>query len=136
MDEEARHARGWERLTRLNNTTTPRVVDRVRSVAPHAARWIAEFGYGDAYDEDRMSARDRQLVTIGALTAMGGAEAQLDVHMGIALNLGMAPADIAEAIAHCIPYCGFPRAINAFDVLAALLERRGIELPGSTQETN
>lgn len=129
MDEDARYTDGWERLTRLNNTVDPRVVERVRRIAPHAARWIVEFGYGDAYDESHMPARDRQLVTIGALTAMGGTEAQLDVHMGIALNIGIAPANIAEAVAHCIPYCGFPRAINALETLTTLLERRGIPLP-------
>jgi 4-carboxymuconolactone decarboxylase len=130
-EDTRRHDIGWERLTRLNNTSDPRVVERVAQLAPRVAQWIVEFGYGDAYDEQALPARERQLITIGALTAMGGAEAQLDVHMAIALNIGIEPRDIAEAVSHCVPYCGFPRVINALEILGQLLERRGIPLPSS-----
>ncbi len=130
MESTSRYDIGWERLTRLNQTTSPRVVERVRDISPDAAQWIVEFGYGDAYDEASLPSRDRQLITIGALTAQGGTDAQLDVHLAIALNEGLAPRDLAAAISHCIPYCGFPRVINALEVLGRLLERRGIPLPG------
>ncbi|MGH9644293.1 MAG: carboxymuconolactone decarboxylase family protein [Terriglobales bacterium] len=35
--------------------------------------------------------RDRQLVTLGILTALGGCEAQLDVHANAALNVALPP---------------------------------------------
>jgi 4-carboxymuconolactone decarboxylase len=55
----------------------------------------------------------RQLVTLGVLTALGGCEPQLEVHVNAALNVGLTPAEIVEAITHAAVYCGFPRALNA-----------------------
>ena len=59
------------------------------------------------------STRGRQLVTIGALTALGGCEPQLRVHMGAALNVGLTEEEIVEALLHSSVYAGFPRALNA-----------------------
>lgn len=47
------------------------------------------------------------------LTALGGCEPQLKVHIGAALNVGLRPEEITEALLHAAVYCGFPRALNA-----------------------
>lgn len=127
MTDNARHDAGWERLTRLNATERPRVVERVRELSPEMADWIVEFGYGDAYDEGVLPARDRQLVTIGALAAMGGCEAQLEVHAAIALNVGVPPSELVAAVTHIVPYAGFPRAINALEAVRRVLDRRKMQ---------
>jgi len=70
-----------------------------------------------------LPARDRQLATIGALAALGGCEAQLEVHARIALNAGLTPQQLVATIAHLVPYCGFPRAINALEAVRRVIER-------------
>jgi 4-carboxymuconolactone decarboxylase len=105
------------------------VVERVRELSPELARQIVEFGYGDAYDESSLPARERQLVTIGALTALGGCEGQLEVHMHIARNVGLTPTEIVAAVAHTVPYAGFPRALNALEVARRVFERRDDAMP-------
>ena len=52
-------------------------------------------------------------MTLGILTALGGCEAQLDVHINASLNVGLTPQKIVEAFLHAAVYCGFPRALNA-----------------------
>lgn len=125
----SRHERGRERLTRLNGSSRARVVDAVAELSTDMAGWIVDFGYGDCYDESALPARERQLMTVAALTSLGGCEAQLDVHLSVALNVGVSPGELSAAIGHCVPFCGFPRAINALGVLRAVLERRGVPLP-------
>ncbi|MGI8430360.1 MAG: carboxymuconolactone decarboxylase family protein [Solirubrobacteraceae bacterium] len=44
-------------------------------------RYIVEFAFGDIYDRPGPSLRDRELVTVAMLAAMGGCEPQLDVHL-------------------------------------------------------
>lgn len=61
-------------------------------IAPELAHQIARPG---------LAARDRQLVTLGMLIALGGCEAQLTVHVGAALNVGPTPEQVVEALAHC-----------------------------------
>ncbi|MCB0879874.1 MAG: carboxymuconolactone decarboxylase family protein [Thermoleophilia bacterium] len=125
--------RGWEQLTRLNGTTDPKVVRRIEELSPDLARMIVEFGYGEAYADRPMDVLDeqqRQLVTIGALAAMGGCDDQLAVHARVAINAGLAPAQVIEAILHALPYIGFPRTINALEAVRRVLER-GRDRPGT-----
>ncbi|MCW2927784.1 MAG: carboxymuconolactone decarboxylase [Thermoleophilia bacterium] len=129
MTDDSRYARGWETLTRINGTDDPKVVKAIDALAPHLARAIVEFGYGDSYaarPQDILDARQRQLVTLGSLVALGGAEDQLAVHVNVALNVGLEPDQIVEAISHALPFAGFPRAINALDVVRRVFERRGV----------
>jgi 4-carboxymuconolactone decarboxylase len=70
--------------------------------------------------------RDRQLLTLGMLTALGGCEPQLEIHIGAALNVGLTPQEIIEALLHASVYCGFPRALNATFVARKVFGERGL----------
>lgn len=120
---------GWETLTRVNATDDPKVVRKVGELAPHLANAIVEFGYGDSYGarpQDILDAQQRQLVTLGSLVALGGAEDQLVVHVNVALNVGLTPDQVVEAVSHALPFAGFPRAINAVGIVRGVFERRGV----------
>jgi len=68
----------------------------------------------------------RQLVTIGMLTALGGCEPQLEVHLNASLNVGLTPTEIVEAITHAAVYCGFPKALNAIFVAKRVFAERDL----------
>ena len=65
-----------------------------------------------------------QLVAIGILAALGGAEPQLTVHVNAALNVGLTPTEIIGAIIHAVPCIGFPRALNALFTAKAVFAER------------
>lgn len=58
------------------------------------------------------------------LTALGGCEPQLEVHIGAALNVSLQPQQIIEAFLHVSVYCGFPRALNAVAVARKVFTAR------------
>lgn len=60
------------------------------------------------------------------LTALGGCEPQLEVHVGAALNVGLEPEEIVEALLHAAVYCGFPKALNAVFVAKRVFAERGL----------
>ena len=124
-----RRARGLEVLGLIDGEAGRAVIDSLDGVAPALAHHIAAFAFGDIYDRPGLDARSRQLVTLGVLTALGGCEPQLKVHIGAALNVGLSREQITEAILHASVYCGFPRALNASfvakDVFAERAERTG-----------
>ncbi len=127
--EDSRHSRGWATLTRVNGTDDPKVVRRVAELSPDLARMIVEFGYGDCYADrpkDVLDERQRQLVTIGALAATAGCEDQLAVHANVALEVGLTPDQVVEALVHALPYVGFPRTLNAIEAVRRVFERRGV----------
>jgi 4-carboxymuconolactone decarboxylase len=60
------------------------------------------------------------------LTALGGCEPQLEVHVHASLNVGLSPHEIVEAMLHAAVYCGFPRALNATFVAKKVFGERGL----------
>ena len=126
MDEDERYDRGWERLRELAGEQGERVIEGVRDVAPDLARYVVEFGYGDVYSRDGLDDRTQQLTAIAALAALGGAEPQLEYHIGIALNVGVEPGEIVETIIHLAPFVGFARTLNAARSAKRVFAARGI----------
>jgi 4-carboxymuconolactone decarboxylase len=99
--EGDRYERGWERLRELAGKQGERIIEELRDVAPDLARYVVEFGYGDVYSRPELDLRERQLVAISVLTALGGCEPQLEYHIGIALRGGVPREEIVETIIHC-----------------------------------
>jgi 4-carboxymuconolactone decarboxylase len=127
MSDE-RYERGWARLQELAGEHGERVVEGLKDVAPDLARYVVEFGYGDVYSRDGLDDRTRQLVAISALTALGGAEPQLEYHIGIALKAGVAPQEIVETIIHLAPFVGFARTLNAARSARRVFAARGVSV--------
>src|SRR5262249_34750166 len=121
-----RYERGWARLTELAGPQGERVIEGLKGVAPDLARYVVEFGYGDVYSRSGLGDRERQLIAIGTLTALGGAEPQLEYHIGIALNVGVRPGEIVETIVHCTPFVGFARTLNAARSAKRVFAARGV----------
>ncbi|WP_112134158.1 carboxymuconolactone decarboxylase family protein [Glycomyces dulcitolivorans] len=116
-----RYERGLKALQFVSGQAEPAVVDA--ETAPDLARYVVEFGYGEVYSSPGLEPRDRQLVTLGALAALGNAAPQLRFHINGALNAGCTRAEVVEALTQIAVYAGFPAAINAItaakDVFAA-----------------
>jgi len=101
-----------------------RVIESLQDIAPDLGKYVIEFGFGDIYSREGLDLKQRQLVTISSLTTQGGCEPQLIVHINTALNVGLSPQEIIEAIMHCSPYTGFPRVLNAMFTSKRVLEER------------
>jgi 4-carboxymuconolactone decarboxylase len=108
-----RSERGAEKLVEIDGQHGLDVIKSLNDIAPDLGRYIVEFTFGDVYYRPWLDPRQRQLVTIGALTAFGDTAPQLRVHLGAALNVGLSRAQVIEALIHLVSYIGFPRVLNA-----------------------
>lgn len=117
-NDESRYERG---LAKLNEVDGKAGKDIVASLGD-LGRYVVEFGFGDIYSRGVLSLQEREIATVAMLTAMGGREPQLRVHVHAALNVGVSPEKIEETIIHTVPYSGFPTAINGMNVLKEVLE--------------
>jgi len=121
-------------LDAVDGEVGQRVVQALEDVSPVLGEQVM-IGFGEIYGRCELSPRDRQLVTLGMLTALGGCEPQLEVHVNASLNVGLTAQEIVEALLHASAYCGFPRAINATFVAKRVFAQRGLlpvggEAPG------
>jgi 4-carboxymuconolactone decarboxylase len=119
-NEETRFERGLARLAEVDGKAGEEVVEPLGDLG----RYIVEFAFGDIYSREGLSLREREIATVAMLTAMGGREPQLRVHLGAALNVGLTAEEVEEVIIQTIPYAGFPTAINALTLLKAVLAER------------
>ncbi|MFE0208884.1 carboxymuconolactone decarboxylase family protein [Streptomyces sp. NPDC058985] len=130
---QERFAHGMEVLTRVDGEAGRRVIDALADISPELGHQVAAWAFGEMYDRPGLGPRDRQLVTLGILTALGGCEPQLEVHVNAALNVGLGPQEIVEALLHSAVYCGMPKALNATLVAKKVFGERGL-LPRPTED--
>ncbi len=124
--EQTRFQRGWELLRQVDNAGGEAVISSLADIAPDLGRYIVEFAFGDIYAREGLSLQKRELVTIASLLTAGGCEPQLRVHLNGALNVGIPPQKIVEALIHCVPYVGFPRVLNAVFTAGDIFASRGL----------
>lgn len=77
--------------------------------------------WGALWAREGLAPRDRSLVTLGILIALG-AETELKTHVRIALTNGLTQEEIAEVVYHSSGYTGFPRAVAARTAAREALE--------------
>jgi 4-carboxymuconolactone decarboxylase len=91
------------------------------TVAPKFVQLTNDVVFDDLWRRPDLSVRDRSLVTIAALAAMGDDD-QLDVYLRRGIESGLTRAQIAEALTHLGFYAGWPKATKA---LAAVMRTLG-----------
>ena len=123
---DERFAHGLEVLKRVDGEAGQRVVDSLADISPELGHQIVSWAFGEMYARPGLAPRERQLVTLGVLTALGGCELELDVHVNAALNVGLTPEQIVEALLHSAVYCGIPRALNATLAAKKVFAERGL----------
>jgi 4-carboxymuconolactone decarboxylase len=121
-----RYERGRQRLAELAGERGESVMAALEEVSPDLARYVIEFGYGDIYSRPTLDDQARQLAAISALSAMGGAEPQLEYHIGIALNVGVSPGQVVETVLFLSPFVGFARTLNAVRSVKRVFASRGL----------
>lgn len=121
-----RFAAGKKVLDSIDGAVGQKVIDSLAGIAPELGYQVVAHAFGDIYDRPELAPRQRQLVTLGALTALGGCEPQLEVHINAALNVGLSPDEIVEAFLHASVYAGFPRALNAVAVAKRVFAERDV----------
>ncbi|WP_455656237.1 carboxymuconolactone decarboxylase family protein [Phascolarctobacterium sp.] len=79
----------------------------------HIANYLSEFCFGDTYTRSGLNLQMRELITLCAISTIGGAEPQVKAHVQANLNVGNDKELLLDAVTQCLPYIGFPRTLNA-----------------------
>ena len=83
--------------------------------APKFAELNDDVLFGQVWSrEDKLSLRDRSIVTVVALMAQGLTDSSFQYHLTTAKNNGVTKTEIAEILTHAAFYAGWPKAWAAF----------------------
>ena len=89
--------------------------DQLGDFAPKFAQLNDDVLFGEVWSrEDKLSLRDRSLVTVVALMAQGLTDSSFKYHLLSAKNNGITKTEIAEILTHAAFYAGWPKAWAAF----------------------
>ena len=89
--------------------------DALGEFAPKFAELNDDVLFGQVWSrEDRLSLRDRSIVTVTALMAQGLVDSSFRYHLESAKKNGVTQEEIAEILTHAAFYAGWPKAWAAF----------------------
>lgn len=85
--------------------------DGLGEFAPKFAQLNDDVLFGEVWSrEDKLSLRDRSLVTVVALLSQGLVDSSFRYHLMSAKQNGITRQEIAEIITHAAFYAGWPKA--------------------------
>ncbi len=89
--------------------------DQLGEFAPKFAQLNDDVLFGEVWSrEDKLSLRDRSLITVVALMSQGLVDSSFKFHLISAKNNGITKTEIAEILTHAAFYAGWPKAWAAF----------------------
>jgi alkylhydroperoxidase/carboxymuconolactone decarboxylase family protein YurZ len=89
-------------------------------LAPDFYRYVAETAFGMIWSRPGLAIRDRSLVTVAQLAALGKTD-ELRAHLAGARNLGITREELVEVLMQTAVYAGVPAANEALKVAAEVL---------------
>ncbi|MGF6949869.1 4-carboxymuconolactone decarboxylase [Neobacillus sp. B4I6] len=95
---------------------------------------LSHFIFGEVFYQGKLDDKIRELITLVVLST-NQTLPQLKAHVSATLNVGLTPIEIKEAVYQCAPYIGFPKTLNAINVVNEVFKAKNIALPVESQKT-
>jgi 4-carboxymuconolactone decarboxylase len=83
--------------------------------------FITEIGWGAVWGRDGLSRKQRSLLNLGMLAALGKMN-EFEGHFRGAINNGLTREELREALMQIALYCGAPAGMEAFRAAAKVLK--------------
>jgi 4-carboxymuconolactone decarboxylase len=93
-----------------SNFASPR--EAARTFTPKLSALVEDPLFAKVWEDPDLSKRDRSLVTVAALVALGKSD-ELPAHLHRAIANGVTQTELSGLITHLAFYAGFPAAITA-----------------------
>lgn len=81
---------------------------------------LNEYCWGAGWGRDGLSRKERSMINLAMLTALGRTH-EVETHVRGALNNGLTQQQIAEVLLQTAIYCGVPAAVDSFRAAAKVL---------------
>lgn len=101
---------------------------------PELMAILQKFIFGDVFHTGKLDVKQREMITVVTLAAQQTLP-QLKAHADAALNVGVTPIELREAVYQCAPFIGFPKTLNAVGTINEVFTARGIALPLEEAQT-
>jgi 4-carboxymuconolactone decarboxylase len=119
-----RYDRGVETLKQVGGQDYGRATRSLEPFSPDLAQMVVEHVFGDVMSRPGLDLKQRQIVNVAALTAVGSVRSPLKFHIHGMLNVGCTPQEVVETILHAVVYAGFPAAQDGMTIAREVFQER------------
>ena len=119
------YQRGMEIRRSLFGDEAVRRAESWSEFDPGLVNWLMESVWGDVLSRPGLNRRDRELITVAALTALDKPR-ELEYHVNGALAAGLSRQEITEAIVQMAIYAGVPSCLEGLAVAKKVFQERGL----------
>lgn len=105
-------------------SSAPTTISQVREIVPKLADLTEKVLFGDVWEREGLSKRDRSLITVAALIALHRPD-QLKGHLWRALDNGLTQEQLSEVFTHLAFYAGWANGISAAQIAKQVYAERG-----------
>ena len=92
--------------------------------------FLMEYAWGSIWARPGLDHKQRSMITIAMLVAMGRME-ELKLHIRATANTGVSRDEVKEIMMHAAIYAGVPAAFGAFNLAAQIFAEMDKEAPAS-----
>ena len=111
--------------------------DSLGDFAPKFAQLNDDILFGEVWSrEDKLSLRDRSLLTVTALMSQGLVDSSFKYHLETARKNGISRTEIAEMLTHLAFYAGWPKAWAAFRMAKEVWAEDAADNDGGTEDVS
>lgn len=121
-DRSNRHEKG---IAKQKEIVGADLIDGMYQNSPadliHIQEYLSANCFGDYITRNGLDVKERELITLSFLIALGGTESQIKGHIRGNANVGNDRQTMINAITQLLPYVGYPRTLNAIACLNEIL---------------
>lgn len=118
VSEETRFEKGFEvQCLAFGKEHIQAGHDHAPQELKHIQDYLSAYCFGDFYTRKGLDLKTRELLTFVMLATLGGCENQLRAHTGANITVGNTREVLIETLTQCQPYIGFPRTLNAINIV-------------------
>lgn len=129
MSDEKYEAGMKVRRSVLGDAHVDRATAAVTDFDAGFQRFIAENAWGGLWGNDQLTRRERSLITLALLAALGHHE-ELAMHIRATRNTGASFEDVREVMMHIALYAGVPSANTAIRIVKETYAEMDAEASG------
>ncbi len=84
-------------------------------------RIVTQYAWGECWGDDTLKPRERSILKLGMLAALGKME-EFQTHLRGALTNGLTPNEVRAVLTQIAVYCGIPVGVDCFRIAKPMID--------------
>ena len=115
MDQKTYDTGMTKRRKVLGDTYVDKAMAGIDDFNRDFQRIVTQYCWGEAWGDDTLTPRERSILNLGMIAALGKME-EFQTHVRGALTNGLTPNEVRAVLTQIAIYCGIPVGVDCFRV--------------------